>query len=143
MSHTITLPLSELLLLDRALPFLDGNQKEGAIVPYELDHKTRWNISKNIKIIGAEVALWDEKRTAKIAEVSPVIKDASKESVEVQFAYQSWYREMMKLPVEVSGLLLLKRSVVYGNNNKIPGTVGSALLPVIEDDGEPVEAPVA
>lgn len=138
---SIKLTFRSIYNLAEQLPRLDAYMKDGIPQPFDFDENTRWNIGKNLKVVTAARQDAIDRVTAKTRELSPKAGKISEETVEIRNAYADWEKDFLNTEVEVTGILMLKRSKVYANKNPIPGTVTSALMDIMEDDGAPAAAP--
>ena len=137
--HTDMLTLEDIIGANAALNQLDGQQKEGkdgsfALIPYKFDDATRWNIAKNKRLFKVEAEAYDETRNALIKELSPVNMDVSKEDAATREKFRLRHRELLKKPVELSGLLKIKKSALLKEDlNPIAGSILELLMPILDE----------
>ncbi len=96
------------------------------------DDSTRWNIVKNNKLLQAECDSYEEVRIKLVMELSPELKDVSKESSEVQQAFHARAKVLLNAEVEVAGLLMVKKTPLL--EAKLPISVLEEIFPFIEED---------
>ncbi len=133
--------IKQLLALDANLRSLVGYEENGVSKRFVVDEKTKWNITKNLRILKAEREQYDEHRTEKIKELSPKKLNIDLETAEVRGAFFAWHEGILKMKVKVDGLLTLKRSALLRPDeknglpqNNIPEDVLEVLFDLIEDD---------
>ena len=159
MSTTRKLSITKISLLEPALAALDGYHTEksaelGRRISFDFDPGTRYNIGKNLELSREVLRDFEKLRSEKIKEFSPELEDTEKESIEVQLAWNRWYREHTETDLEITGLLSIKLSKlltgpkrkeagreVPPKDNAIPGTSLAALIGagLIEDDLTPAD----
>lgn len=141
MSTPVDLQIREIIELDSALRSLVGHNEQGGQVRYLFDEKTKWNITKNLRVLKDEIEQYNERRIEKVKELSPVLGDVDKEKPETRAAFYSFNDSLLRTEVTVTGLLKLKRSSLLRPDqdgfprNNIAEAVLVNLMPVIDDDG--------
>lgn len=132
------LKISEIIAINEGMKRLDHPVDEN--YP-SYDNGTRWNIAKNLKLLAADIEIYDTQRVAKIRKLSPEKLDLSKEAMPAQEEFRVWNDEFLKTEVEVGGLLKIKRSKLNLDANQTPFSVLVAIMPIVDDDGEPAATP--
>ncbi len=136
MSSVTTLEVNDIIGLHEAFQRLDGyNRPEGeghVFLPFDFDFDTRWNLSKDRRIIRAEYAAYDECRNDLVVKYSPKHHDMAKEGPEAQAQFYREHRDLLLKKREVSGLLRVKKDAVK-KAGPIPVSVLEGLTPIIDE----------
>ncbi|MFZ9725620.1 MAG: hypothetical protein ACO3EH_00305 [Ilumatobacteraceae bacterium] len=106
-----------------------------AQVPYELDDKTRWNLTKNLGLVERVVKNAETAREGIIRELSGGTGNINRETDPVKFDEAVRRIGTLEATVESLPLVRVKMSGLrVSTTNPIPGILISALRPILEDD---------
>ena len=111
-----------------------------AQVPYELDDKARWNLTKNLGLVERVVKQADAAREVIIRELSGGTGNIDRAGNPEK--YDEAVRRIGQLEATVESLPLVRvkmSGLRISAGNPIPGVIISALRPILEDD-VPAEA---
>lgn len=137
----IKLKLKTVKEIHGALQMLDGYTKvvqkgpseEAHWVPYQFDHKVRWNIVKNARIFKELFEDFQAVNDAIIKEISGGKSGISKDDEEKIDKYNLAYEKLANEPKEIEGTLRLKLDDLDTKVNPIPASVLVALSPLIDE----------
>ena len=119
-----------------AVTKLANGDQTSTQVPYELDDKARWNLTKNLSLAEKIVKDADKAREGILRELTGGAgKDLKKSEDPEKFAQWLARVEALEEQVESAPFLRVKLTgLKVSNTNPVPGIVVAALRPILEED---------
>lgn len=140
-SPMLKLKVKDIISIHSALSRLDGVNhllKKGSAeevhwIPFQFDHKVRWNIVKNARIFKE---LWEDFSAVNdgiIKEISGGHSGIDEEDKEKVDKYNLAYEKLANETKEIEGTLRLKLADLNIEVNPIPASILVALSPLIDE----------
>lgn len=134
MAEKITVTVKDALKLQEGLRALDGvADREGKVERFELDADLCWNVAKDRRIVDGAVETYEKARKALGTTHGVVdrmkLTDANAASVA---AFIEGDDKLLAKPVELTGVLKLKRTELQKAGVRTPGILAN-LMPILDD----------